>query len=89
MDEPEAALSPQRQLSLRAIIHNILKNHPESQFIIATHSPILLSYPESQIISFDGEQVSGVEYEDTLPFQITKNFLNNTSGFLEKLFKEG
>lgn len=88
MDEPEAALSPQRQLSLLAIINHILKKHPKSQFIIATHSPILLSFPNSQILSFDGDKITEIKYQDTQPYQITKNFLNNTEGFLDKLFKE-
>lgn len=89
MDEPEAALSPQRQLSLLAIINHILQKHPKSQFIIATHSPILLSFPDAQIISFDGEEISEIKYEQSSPYQITKNFLNNTEGFLNKLFGEG
>lgn len=88
MDEPEAALSPQRQLSLLVVIKQILKKHPVSQFIIATHSPVLLSFPDAQIISFDGEKASEIKYEDTKPYQITKNFLNNTEGFLKKLFNE-
>lgn len=88
MDEPEAALSPQRQLSLIAVINQILENHPESQFIIATHSPILLAYPNAQIISFDGDKISEIKYEETESYQITKNFLNNTEGFIEKLLKE-
>lgn len=54
LDEPEAALSPQRQLSFLLLLHGLLKNNSEIQFIIATHSPIILAYPESQILSFDG-----------------------------------
>ncbi len=88
MDEPEAALSPKRQLSLLVIINQILKNYPESQFIIATHSPILLAYPNAQIISFNGEQLEETKYDETEIYQISKNFLNNTSSFIDKLFRE-
>lgn len=87
MDEPEAALSPKRQLSLLIIIKEILKNHPKSQFIIATHSPILLAYPNSQIFSFDGQEIEQMKYEETETYQITKNFLNNKEGFIKKLLE--
>lgn len=86
LDEPEAALSPKKQLSLLIIINNILKEHPNSQFIIATHSPILLAYPDAQIISFDHKELREVKYEETENYQITKNFLNNPKQYIEKLF---
>lgn len=86
LDEPEAALSPKRQLSLLFIIHEILTNHPETQFLIATHSPIILAYPGAQILSFDGPQIKNIDYEDTENYQITKNFLNNPQQYLNKLF---
>src|SRR5271170_1363510 len=54
MDEPEAALSPQRQLSFLVLLHDLVSNNNDIQFLIATHSPILLAFPEAQIISFDG-----------------------------------
>jgi predicted ATPase len=88
LDEPEAALSPKRQLSLMAIINQILQEYPESQFIIATHSPILLSYPGAQILSFNEESLTEVSYEETENYQITKDFLNNPSYFLSKLFED-
>jgi predicted ATPase len=53
MDEPEAALSPQRQLSFLILLHDLLTNNDDIQFIIATHSPIILAYPAAQILSFD------------------------------------
>jgi predicted ATPase len=75
LDEPEAALSPSRQLAALAAIDELVQN--ESQFIIATHSPILLAYPRSKIMQFDGNGVSEVTYEETEHFYITRDFLNN------------
>lgn len=85
LDEPEAALSPQRQLALLSIIHNLCKNQ-KSQFIIATHSPILLSYPNSQILSCDEDNLKEVSCEETNHYQITKSFLNNPNQYLRHLF---
>lgn len=85
-DEPEAALSPQRQLSLLTIIHEVCKN-PHSQFIIATHSPILLGYPGATIYSCDAERLTPITYTDTQHYQITKNFLDHPGRFLKYLFK--
>ena len=53
LDEPEAALAPQRQLSFLLLIRDVLRKHKDAQFIISTHSPVLLGYPEAQIVSFD------------------------------------
>lgn len=86
-DEPEAALSPQRQLALLRIIHDLVKN-PESQFIIATHSPILLAYPDATIYSCDGQKLEKVEYKDTKHYEITKGFLDNPDQYLKYLFAE-
>lgn len=86
LDEPEAALSPQRQLSLLIIIRDILKNFPDSQFIIATHSPILLAFPDAQIMTFDGKSIEEIQYEDTAIYQISKAFLASPENFIEKLF---
>ncbi len=86
-DEPEAALSPQRQLALLVIINEICRN-PESQFIIATHSPILLAYPNSTIYSCDGKKLENVSYEETKQYQITKSFLDNPPQYLNRLFKD-
>ncbi|MEC0126578.1 AAA family ATPase [Paenibacillus pabuli] len=85
LDEPEAALSPARQLSLLRILHD-LSDH--SQFIIATHSPILLGYPGARILSFDDGQIQDVEYEDTEHYQITRSFLENRDRMLNELFKD-
>lgn len=85
-DEPEAALSPQRQLALLSIIHDVCKN-PDAQFIIATHSPILLAYPNATIYSCDSNTLKTIAYEETEHYQITKNFLDNPSIYLRHLFK--
>lgn len=84
-DEPEAALSPQRQLSLMAIIHDLCKNS-HAQFIIATHSPILLAYPNATIYSCDGPKLTKITYEETDHYQITKRFLDNPDFYLRHLF---
>jgi len=85
-DEPEAALSPQRQLSLLAIIHDLCKK-TNSQFIIATHSPLLLAFPNSTIYSCDGDTLKKIAYNDTDHYQITKNFLNAPELYLKNLFE--
>jgi predicted ATPase len=85
LDEPEAALSPQRQLTFLSII-NELEQLGIAQFIIATHSPILLSYPGAQILNFD-DHLNTIAYEDTAHFKITKNFLNNPEMYLRHLVK--
>lgn len=87
LDEPEAALSPQRQLSLMRIIHDLTRKG-DAQFIIATHSPILLGYPDAQILSFDNGKIVEIEYESTHHYQITKYFLQNRERFLAELFAE-
>jgi predicted ATPase len=87
LDEPEAALSPSRQLAALSAIHQLVE--ASSQFIIATHSPILLSYPNSKIIQFDGSGVSEVAFEDTEHFGVTRDFLNNYPRRLEQLLGDG
>ena len=83
MDEPEAALSPARQLSLLKHIHDM--SQKGAQFIIATHSPILLGCPDAEILSFDEGGIAPCKYEDTLSYQITKRFLNDRKRMLEEL----
>lgn len=87
LDEPEAALSPQRQLSLLVIINKLCKNS-NTQFIIATHSPILLSYPDATIYSCDGDRIKRINYKETLHYQLTKEFLNNPELYLKSLFAD-
>ena len=74
-DEPEAALSPARQLAALSAIHELVSAN--SQFIIATHSPILLAYPNAVIYQLDEGGIHKVKYEETEHFQITQYFLNN------------
>lgn len=88
LDEPEAALSPQRQLSFLVLIHDVLKQYKDAQFIISTHSPLLLAYPKAQIFSFDEGHVREVEYEQTGSFQVVHSFLENRERFMEELFAE-
>ncbi len=87
LDEPEAALSPQRQLAFLRILHNLTADG-NCQFIIATHSPILLGYPEAAIYSFDNGMICETAYEDTDHYQITKSFLDNRERFLREILKE-
>ncbi|MBD1373563.1 AAA family ATPase [Hazenella sp. IB182357] len=87
LDEPEAALSPSRQLAFIKILHHAI-THFQAQFIIATHSPILLGFPEAQIINFDTVPISPVRYEDTNHYAITKYFLSNKSQMLTELLKD-
>lgn len=86
MDEPEAALSPTRQMAALAIIHDLVLDN--SQLIIATHSPILLAYPRSKIVLFDGTGLSEVRYEDTEHYAVTKDFLNNHKRMLHHLLDD-
>lgn len=88
LDEPEAALSPQRQLAFLVLLNDTLKNCKDAQFIISTHSPVLLGYPGAQIISFDDQSLHEIEYEQTAPMQIVRRFLNDKDRFLTELFKE-
>lgn len=85
LDEPEAALSTQRQLAALALVLNTVRTYRDAQFIISTHSPILLAAPNAQIFSFDGGQVHPIAYEDAPSFQITRRFLNDPASFLERL----
>ena len=84
LDEPEAALSPQRQLTLLLEIVGCARDN--SQFIIATHSPILLSIPGAEILSFDEGEIHTCEYEETESYQVTEMFINNRKQILDRLF---
>jgi predicted ATPase len=87
LDEPEAALSPQRQLSFLKILHDLV-TAGDSQFIIATHSPILLGYPNATILSFDNDTIKEIDYEMTDHYQITKYFLQNRDKFLREILDD-
>ena len=86
LDEPEAALSPQRQLSLLVAIHDLVEL--DSQFIIATHSPILMAFPGAEIKRFDESGVRSVDYRGTEHYQITRQFLNDPERMLNYLFEK-
>jgi predicted ATPase len=88
LDEPEAALSPQRQLAFLALMHETVKAHKDAQFIISTHSPLLLGYPGAQIISFDDEELREITYDETTPWQIVRRFVHSRDEFLKELFAE-
>lgn len=85
LDEPEAALSAERQLSFLLRLHELVE--AESQFIIATHSPIILSYPDSTIYSIEDEGIVKRDYEDTEQYQFTKMFINDYKRILYRLLK--
>ncbi len=85
LDEPEAALSPARQLTAISLIHQLVQQ--DSQFIIATHSPIIMAYPNARIYEFSAEGIKEVSYEETDHYQITKSFLNNPEISLKLLME--
>lgn len=87
LDEPEAALSPQRQLSLLVIMHQLCKNL-DTQFIIATHSPLLLAYPNATIYSCDSGSLAPIAYTETEHYLVTKQFLDNPARYLHHLLQE-
>jgi predicted ATPase len=83
LDEPEAALSPMRQLTFLAALKQMITEN--SQFIIATHSPILLAFPDAQILQFENGKIHEVKYNQLEHVQLTKDFLNNPDLFLRHL----
>lgn len=85
LDEPEAALSPQRQLSLLCLIDQLVKEG--SQFIIATHSPILISYRDGKILDLNND-FKEVKYKDTDIYSLYKMYLDDTEGMQHRLFDE-
>jgi len=87
LDEPEAALSPQRQLSFLRIIHD-LASPGHAQFVISTHSPILLGYPGAVLLSLDGASIREIAYRDTEHYLVTRDFLSSPERFFRHLFRE-
>jgi predicted ATPase len=81
LDEPEAALSPTRQMAALHRIHELVNEG--SQLIIATHSPILMAYPNSQILLIDEDQIRPVAYTETEHFIVARNFLNNHARMIQ------
>lgn len=84
LDEPETALSPARQLSFLSLLHEWHQSG-NVQLIIATHSPILLSYPNARIIEFSHNKLQEIAFEETEHYQITKAFMANPDRFLKEL----
>lgn len=80
LDEPEAALSPNRQMSFLSLLHDYCQRG--SQFVIATHSPIIMAYPDAWIYVLDGEGIRQVPYEETEHYRVTKSFLSQTKKML-------
>jgi predicted ATPase len=87
LDEPEAALSPQRQLAFLRILHNLTAPR-EAQFIIATHSPMLLAFPGATVLSLDDGVIREVKYDETDHYQLTRAFLESPERFFRHLFSE-
>ncbi len=86
LDEPEAALSPSKQFTLIAQINTLVQHN--SQFIIATHSPILMAFPNAQIYQFSAHGIESIPYKQTEHYQLTKSFLENPERILKYLLDE-
>lgn len=86
LDEPEAALSPMRLLELLCLIHELEQQH--SQFIISTHSPILMAYPGAEVLNLTEDGIRSVSYRETDHYRITRQFLNNPEQMCKYLFSE-
>ncbi len=86
LDEPEAALSPNRQLAFLCILNDLVNKG--SQFVIATHSPIILAFPKSWIYVLGGNEITRTAYEDTEHYRITRGFLNNPKSSLAEMFDD-
>ncbi len=86
LDEPESALSPQRQLSLLRLIHDLAS--AGAQFVLATHSPILMAYPDATLYHLTDQGIGAVDYRETEHYVITKSFLESPDRFLRELFRD-
>ncbi|MDU2065345.1 MAG: AAA family ATPase [Sporomusaceae bacterium] len=86
LDEPEAALSPLSQMSMIPLIRNLVRKN--SQFIIATHSPIIMAYPGAELLQLSQGRLKRASYEDTDHYIITKEFMNNREKMLKILLSE-
>lgn len=85
LDEPEAALSPQRQLALLRLMHDLIAQG--SQFIVATHSPLLLAFPDARIFHLGTSGIETVRYEETEHYALTRDFLMDPARYLRRLFE--
>jgi predicted ATPase len=86
LDEPEAALSPARQMALLSLLHTLVKE--ESQFIIATHSPIVMAYPEALIYVLSAEGIHETPYENTEHYVVAHDFFTHTKAIVQELTSE-
>jgi predicted ATPase len=86
MDEPEAALSPQRQLSFLAALHDLVGKG--SQFVIATHSPIIMAYPDATILHFTTSGIAQLAYEETEHYKVTRAFITRRELMLQELLSD-
>ena len=86
LDEPESALSPSRLMTLLAHIHQLVGQN--SQFIIATHSPILITYPGAEVLELSEQGIHSVDYRETEHYQLTRRFLENPEQMLHYLLDE-
>lgn len=87
LDEPEAALSPQRQMAMLSRMHQLINE--DSQFIIATHSPIVMAYPDATIYEITDEGIKSVNYTETENYRTSHYFINNHQKILDILLGEG
>jgi predicted ATPase len=87
LDEPEAALSPRRQLQFVKVMR-LLELEGQSQMIMATHSPILMAYPRAQLLMFDGRVIREASLSETPHYQLTRNFVMNPKAMMDELFAE-
>lgn len=83
LDEPEAALSPNRQMAMLTRMHELIQSN--SQFIIATHSPIIMAYPNANIYNISEKGLEPIDYTETEHYQVTKLFLNKHEKMLQEL----
>lgn len=86
LDEPEAALSPTMLMTTLSVLDRLCQE--QSQFIIATHSPILLAYPNAKIYQFSDTGIREISYEETEHFRVTKDFLNNYQKRIQQLLEK-
>jgi predicted ATPase len=85
LDEPEAALSPTRQMAMITRMHELVEQ--QSQFVIATHSPIIMAYPNAQILQIDRMGIKPVQYTETEHYAVTRDFLNRYEKFIKELIR--
>lgn len=86
LDEPESALSPQRQLAFLGRVHQLVRGG--SQLVISTHSPLLMAYPEARIYTLDRDGIHETPYQETEHYAVTRTFLNDPARMLRAMFEE-